>query len=1083
MELGLMDTASGSVNAEFGSMGAGLNAVDVGPGSVEVVEIGSGFSGILADAASGSTDGGDASVEVASGVETASGVDETISEPLIYDYLQNNATLRSKSPAAHRSPQGRASHQDMSEDENEDHDEIEAEMLDKHREVDEDEFNDEPLLMDKEEARTWESDASKGVGDANDEDEFRDELLLKEHASTRKHFSTRTDEARMHAIDDAGDAGDATDADEFKDDKLLLDIRETIKDAIKDAIRDAIKDAGNATDMARISTTHHTPIDDTDDATDEEGSKARAPKRAPTLRVDKGVGDALRRSRTDENELMDERLLLDYTELVDRKKARASKPAPMTRVDAGNDDATDEDELKDARLLVERSKARAPQRVPMTRIDIGNDDATDEDELKDARLLVERSKARAPQRVPMTPLNKGGRYETDEDDFKDEEILKDGALFMQTGKVPAPKRAPMMRVDKGMGDATDEDELKDEAILKDGASTNARAPKRAPMTPLNKGGRYETDEDEFKDEEILKDGALFMQTGKVPAPKRAPMMRVDMGNDDATDEDELRDARLLVERSKARASKPYGTDEDEPKDDALLVDENAADVLRMQAAVGAGGDRLGVPRWWHPQWRKKKGHMKRKARSALYATMETGIAAPYFLAHCSLNRVAANSSIVRDLLEAMPHEKPNGDTLTTHHEDAVVDPSKLMYKVIGLTMPRSAYAGWVARKAAERVQPARLQAEPSSGADFASGEVEAACGPAPLPRFAACPEAHEVREPPSTSKEDMTKNVHLVLGGMMNQADVELALRMPRITHLWLYNNAVPAGHECSSVAKPGVWCGAPCKRINTTNARAGLLVNCVDRPNLGRGEAGLFQHVVDQYDSLDDGVVVFSQSTLGNEVGSGVLRKHWVQSLIEETSNTTRPSCACTEHASAFDAQTHPAAWKSSHGPLRLVLSGSDARCTLCPGQLLSAVTREGDPSFTLTLNGNGESAWAGQCASCEPNPNATTDRCASGGSCSSEVCAVQYPGLDPTHPRHQSVGRAEPAGSMAAWLATHAPGPLSTVAPYCLLGLARTSGEYIRRRPREHYANVLAQLERDANPEASHYIERAMLYLFASV
>jgi len=70
-----------------------------------------------------------------------------------------------------------------------------------------------------------------------------------------------------------------------------------------------------------------------------------------------------------------------------------------------------------------------------------------------------------------------------------------------------------------------------------------------------------------------------------------------------------------------------------------------------------------------------------------------------------------------------------------------------------------------------------------------------------------------------------------------------------------------------------------------------------------------------------------------------------------------------------------------------------------------------------------------------------------------------------------------------MAAWLRQHAPTPDATTAPYCLLGIARTTAAAIRRRPVEHYAAVLTQLQKCANCEASHYIERSMLYLFASV
>jgi len=71
----------------------------------------------------------------------------------------------------------------------------------------------------------------------------------------------------------------------------------------------------------------------------------------------------------------------------------------------------------------------------------------------------------------------------------------------------------------------------------------------------------------------------------------------------------------------------------------------------------------------------------------------------------------------------------------------------------------------------------------------------------------------------------------------------------------------------------------------------------------------------------------------------------------------------------------------------------------------------------------------------------------------------------------------------TMATWLGAHAPGPTDSVSPCCYLGFARTTASALRRRPQKHYATILNELNRCASPEASHYIERAMLYLFASV
>ena len=70
-----------------------------------------------------------------------------------------------------------------------------------------------------------------------------------------------------------------------------------------------------------------------------------------------------------------------------------------------------------------------------------------------------------------------------------------------------------------------------------------------------------------------------------------------------------------------------------------------------------------------------------------------------------------------------------------------------------------------------------------------------------------------------------------------------------------------------------------------------------------------------------------------------------------------------------------------------------------------------------------------------------------------------------------------------MAEWLQSYVPGPVATVAPPCHGSVARVPAEAIRSRPLVQYANALAELSRCERPEAAAYIERAILYVFASL
>lgn len=115
-----------------------------------------------------------------------------------------------------------------------------------------------------------------------------------------------------------------------------------------------------------------------------------------------------------------------------------------------------------------------------------------------------------------------------------------------------------------------------------------------------------------------------------------------------------------------------------------------------------------------------------------------------------------------------------------------------------------------------------------------------------------------------------------------------------------------------------------------------------------------------------------------------------------------------------------------------------------------------------------------SGRCrarATCFANPKAA-DPC-------STLCNVSSSSWG--HERFQTIGAATPLG-MGKWLRAHVPSTGPTVAPFCFLGYVRTTAEAIRRRAREQYVHLLAELNKCANPEAAHYVERAMLHIFAS-
>lgn len=288
-----------------------------------------------------------------------------------------------------------------------------------------------------------------------------------------------------------------------------------------------------------------------------------------------------------------------------------------------------------------------------------------------------------------------------------------------------------------------------------------------------------------------------------------------------------------------------------------------------------------------------------------------------------------------------------------------------------------------------------------------------------------------------TTPDESTPNITLVLGGMASLPDIEAAIAIPGLTNLILYNNEAATRCQGSSEVQ-GDYCGLPCADLlsslsgTSSRARSSVFVECVDRPNKGRGEGGFFQHVSERYDSLA-GVYIFSQSTLINDEG----RLAPITSLVTGAQRSGPPEC------SAMEQYPKP----------------------MCPGGLLRA-----GASWSLV------SGRPQQCADCQPNANAS-DGCHT--LCNISIGDGTFLGVRSYH----NVGMSEPP-TMAAWLREYAPTPGdASVAPECFRGYVRTTATAIRRRPRNDYTRIFHDLCRCANPEASHFVERAMLYIFASV
>ena len=302
---------------------------------------------------------------------------------------------------------------------------------------------------------------------------------------------------------------------------------------------------------------------------------------------------------------------------------------------------------------------------------------------------------------------------------------------------------------------------------------------------------------------------------------------------------------------------------------------------------------------------------------------------------------------------------------------------------------------------------------------------------------ACCSSASEAWRTPRT-KHNQTV---LVLGGMMNQRDLDRAGKMTEQAgaNLVIYNNDAGDAAGCSSGTAPGEWCGQSCDKLRLPKNAL-----CTNVPNMGRSEASFFKYVYDHYDELAGKQVVFSGSTVGAE-----FRNEIVPSLLNGPANgDVVPRCFLGEYHSQLSTW---GVW--SFG-------------------------------FTQKCAGHGKNDKWSSCEWCRAANESAHEGETIDGTTFVEgptPCQISY--LDFDKQRPQVVCAAQP-NTVGPWLAEHATLPGGkTDSPACYRGAFRSHGEALMKRPRDDYRKVMRQLQLCSNPEASHFVERAALYLFASV
>jgi hypothetical protein len=281
----------------------------------------------------------------------------------------------------------------------------------------------------------------------------------------------------------------------------------------------------------------------------------------------------------------------------------------------------------------------------------------------------------------------------------------------------------------------------------------------------------------------------------------------------------------------------------------------------------------------------------------------------------------------------------------------------------------------------------------------------------------------------------------LVLGGMMNQHDLDLAAKMTEKSgaYIAIYNNDAGDAADCSSGTTPGEWCGQSCDKLTLPRHTV-----CTDVPNMGRAEASFFRYVYEHYNVLAGKQIIFSGSTVGAE-----FRNEIVPNLLNGPVNGDFvPRCFLGEYHSQL---TDWGVWRFGFTQKCADMKGNDqwSSCEWCrTNQTVSGEEIEGT-SFTQNLT----------------------------------PCKISYFDQNNNKQRPQVVCAASP-NNVGQWLSQHAPLPGGqSQSPACYRGAFRTHGEALLKRSRKEYQHVMHQLEKCSNPEASHFVERAALYLFASL
>jgi len=288
----------------------------------------------------------------------------------------------------------------------------------------------------------------------------------------------------------------------------------------------------------------------------------------------------------------------------------------------------------------------------------------------------------------------------------------------------------------------------------------------------------------------------------------------------------------------------------------------------------------------------------------------------------------------------------------------------------------------------------------------------------------------------------------LVLGGMMNQRDLDLAGDMTEKAgaQLVIYNNHAGEAGDCGGKGTiPGKLCGQSCDKLRLPK---GAL--CTDVPNMGRSEAAFFRYVYDHYSDLGDKQIVFSAATVSSE-----FRDVIVPDLLNGPAN----------------GDVVPRCFTSTTGARPL--------------------STEWEFGFTQKCDkGIGRNTKESSCNWCRANESAKEGEVIDGtafgkGAIPCEVSWAEHVS-GPSSPiiQRPTVMCAAHPNTVGQWLMKHAPSPGGgTGSPACFRGVFRTHGDALRKRSRDDYRNIMRQVQMCSNPEAAHFVERTVLYLFASV